>query len=174
MAGSLALGPAVAAEPSFKLIPESGSPGSTFSMSSTNACAPATGEVGEDAHVVVALVDEDDEVVGDEKTLDVNPSGGFVGTLKVPADADPGDYTVVAACFADEDADDPFRTLEETFTVTGAGDGTTTTTVKATTTTTAKPPSKDTEKDKAKPAAKAKKPLATAAKPVKAQPRFTG
>lgn len=168
----LGAGSAYAADGSFSRSPGSGAAGTAISVSSSSACAPDAGFAAPFADVI--LVDADDDVIAEE-TFDVSGTGSWGGSIAVPGSAKAGSYTLAAACFEDGDADDPyFEYGDQTFTVTAAQTAPTTAATGAgKTTTTAKAANTPTQV-KGKTQARQARPESQVAKPVQAQPAFTG
>jgi hypothetical protein len=149
-----------AGAPGILVDPTSGPPGTVVHVESTSfACGDGGGG---DVHVGLFAPDDDEVPVAEAETTSLDETPEWAVDLTVPNDATPGEYTVVAVCFYNEQS---FRYIPGNFTVTAVAPttttSTTTTTVEAqasTTTTTTVPVA----------------PTAEPAAPVVASPALTG
>ena len=139
--------PTSAASPGFQISPSSGPVGTTIHASdSLGECD------GNNAQVTVSLQGDSGPAVA-STVIVPNSDGTWTADITVPADTEPGSFSVTARCDQDEGADS-FDYVASAFTVTGAATTTTTATAapSSTTTTTAAPVAVATEPVTAAPA----------------------
>ena len=108
----------------FRRQPSSGPVGTVIAVESVTPCVPPPDASNPEVEVV--LFNEQGIQQGEltiDKVFQVGADGTWSGKVTVPADAEPGDYIIDAACFAGaSQTEEPFLIYQpQGFTVTAAG-----------------------------------------------------